>query len=63
MWYKSGSVLKNGVLVFDNVKVPAKNILIGEGMGAFVLMRGLNSERLLGTAMPLGIMQGWESTY
>lgn len=46
-----------GDLHFDNVKVPAKNILIGEGMGAFVLMRGLNSERLLGAAMPIGIMQ------
>ena len=31
-----------GDLHFDNVAVPAENILLGEGGGAFVLMRGLN---------------------
>lgn len=31
-----------GDLHFDNVAIPADNVLIGEGMGAFVLMRGLN---------------------
>ena len=36
-----------GDLHFDNVKVPAENVLIGEGMGAFVLMRGLNYERFI----------------
>ena len=46
-----------GDLHFDNVKVPKENILLGEGAGAFVLMRGLNVERLLGSAMPVGIMQ------
>ncbi|CBY21450.1 unnamed protein product [Oikopleura dioica] len=46
-----------GDLHFDNVKVPKENILLGEGAGAFVLMRGLNIERLLGAAMPVGIMQ------
>ena len=34
-----------GSLHFDNVKIPEKNILLGEGAGAFVLMRGLNVER------------------
>jgi len=46
-----------GSLHFDNVKIPEKNILLGEGAGAFVLMRGLNVERLLGAALPIGIMQ------
>ena len=46
-----------GDLHFDNVKVPKENVLLGEGAGAFVLMRGLNIERLLGAAMPVGIMQ------
>ena len=47
-----------GDLHFDNVKIPEKNVLLGEGAGAFVLMRGLNIERLLGASMPIGIMQG-----
>ena len=41
-----------GDLHFDNVKIPAENLLVGEGMGAFILMRGLNHERLTG--------RGWQ---
>ena len=61
-----------GDLHFDNVAVPAENILLGEGGGAFVLMRGLNmgkyfstkknkektlKERITASFAPLGIMQ------
>ncbi|KCV72514.1 isovaleryl-CoA dehydrogenase, mitochondrial [Fonticula alba] len=44
-------------LVFDNVEVPAENILGEEGKGVYVLMSGLDYERLVLAAGPVGLMQ------
>jgi len=44
-------------LVFDNVKVPAENILGQENAGVKVLMSGLDYERVVLSAGPVGIMQ------
>jgi len=44
-------------LVFDNVKVPAENMLGAENKGVFVLMSGLDIERAVLAGGPLGIMQ------
>lgn len=44
-------------LVFENCKVPPENILGKENNGAKVLMRGLNYERVVLAAGPLGIMK------
>jgi isovaleryl-CoA dehydrogenase len=44
-------------LVFENCKVPAKNILGQENKGVYVLMSGLDLERLVLAAGPLGLMQ------
>ncbi len=46
-----------GELVFENVEVPAENILGGLNLGAKVLMSGLDYERAVLTGGPLGIMQ------
>ncbi len=46
-----------GELLFENVKVPAENILGALGGGARVLMSGLDYERAVLAAGPLGIMQ------
>ena len=46
-----------GELVFQNVEVPAENILGGLNMGAKVLMSGLDYERAVLTGGPLGLMQ------
>ncbi len=46
-----------GELLFENVKVPAENILGTLGGGARVLMSGLDYERAVLAAGPLGIMQ------
>jgi isovaleryl-CoA dehydrogenase len=46
-----------GELVFQNVEVPAENILGGLNSGAKVLMSGLDYERAVLTGGPLGIMQ------
>ena len=46
-----------GELVFDNVEVPAENILGHLNGGAKVLMSGLDYERAVLTGGPLGIMQ------
>ncbi|NBQ87693.1 MAG: isovaleryl-CoA dehydrogenase [Betaproteobacteria bacterium] len=46
-----------GELVFDNVEVPAANILGGLNNGAKVLMSGLDYERAVLAAGPIGIMQ------
>ncbi len=43
-------------LVFDNVEVPAENILGGENMGVKVLMSGLDYERVVLSGGPTGIM-------
>ncbi|WP_374274530.1 isovaleryl-CoA dehydrogenase [Brevundimonas sp.] len=44
-------------LVFEDCEVPAENIMGGEGRGAAVLMSGLDYERAVLSAGPLGIMQ------
>ncbi len=46
-----------GELVFENVEVPAENVLGGLNNGAKVLMSGLDYERAVLTGGPLGIMQ------
>ena len=46
-----------GELVFQNVEVPAENILGGLNQGAKVLMSGLDYERAVLSGGPLGIMQ------
>ncbi len=45
-------------LVFEDCAVPAENVLGGEGRGVNVLMSGLDFERAVLAAGPLGIMQG-----
>ncbi len=44
-------------LVFDNCEIPAANVLGTVNQGVNVLMRGLNSERLVLSGGPLGLMQ------
>jgi isovaleryl-CoA dehydrogenase len=44
-------------LVFDKVFIPDSNLLGEEGKGVYVLMKGLNSERLILAAGPVGLMQ------
>ena len=46
-----------GEMVFNNVEVPAHNILGGLNGGARVLMSGLDYERAVLAAGPIGIMQ------
>ena len=46
-----------GEMVFDNVEVPAENILGNVNGGARVLMSGLDYERAVLAAGPIGIMQ------
>jgi isovaleryl-CoA dehydrogenase len=46
-----------GEMVFSNVEVPAQNILGGLNQGAKVLMSGLDYERAVLAAGPIGIMQ------
>jgi isovaleryl-CoA dehydrogenase len=45
-------------LVFQNCEVPEENVLGQEGRGVYVLMSGLDYERLVLSAGPVGIMQG-----
>lgn len=44
-------------LIFDNVEVPEENILGGYNKGVYVLMDGLDFERLVLSAGPVGLMQ------
>jgi isovaleryl-CoA dehydrogenase len=44
-------------LVFEDCKVPAKNLMGEENKGVYVLMKGLDYERLLLSAGPIGLMQ------
>ncbi|CAB3243080.1 unnamed protein product [Arctia plantaginis] len=44
-------------LVFEDCKVPAKNILGSENKGVYVLMSGLDLERLVLAGGPVGLMQ------
>ena len=47
---------ETGELVFEDCEVPAENMLGNEGKGVYVLMKGLDYERLILSAGPLGIM-------
>ncbi|KAK9842351.1 hypothetical protein WJX81_008133 [Elliptochloris bilobata] len=44
-------------LVFENCEVPAENVLGEVGRGVYVLMSGLDYERLVLAAGPVGLMQ------
>lgn len=44
-------------LLFENCEVPAENVLGAEGKGVYVLMSGLDYERLVLAAGPVGLMQ------
>ncbi|KAJ2367958.1 hypothetical protein IW150_005536 [Coemansia sp. RSA 2607] len=44
-------------LVFEDCQVPAANVLGAEGRGVYVLMSGLDLERLVLSGGPLGLMQ------
>jgi isovaleryl-CoA dehydrogenase len=44
-------------LVFENCEVPEENVLGAVGKGVYVLMSGLDLERLVLSGGPLGLMQ------
>jgi isovaleryl-CoA dehydrogenase len=44
-------------LIFDNCEVPTENVIGAEGRGVYILMDGLDYERLVLSAGPLGLMQ------
>ncbi|CAD8093781.1 unnamed protein product [Paramecium primaurelia] len=46
-----------GPIYFDNVEVPAENVLGEVNKGVYVLMSGLDYERLVLAAGPVGLMQ------
>lgn len=46
-----------GELIFQDCKVPAANMLGKEGKGVYVLMSGLDYERMVLAAGPVGLMQ------
>ncbi|KAL9997645.1 putative isovaleryl-CoA dehydrogenase [Helianthus debilis subsp. tardiflorus] len=46
-----------GELVFENCFVPTENILGEEGKGVYIMMSGLDIERTVLSAGPIGIMQ------
>ena len=47
---------ETGELIFENCEIPVENVLGDEGKGVYVLMTGLDYERLILSAGPLGIM-------
>jgi isovaleryl-CoA dehydrogenase len=48
---------ETGELVFEDCEVPAENLVSQEGKGVYILMKGLDSERLILAAGALGIHQ------
>jgi len=48
---------ETGELVFEDCEVPAENVMGEVGKGVYVLMKGLDYERLVLAAGPVGIMQ------
>jgi len=44
-------------LIFENCEIPEENILGGVGKGVYVLMDGLDYERLVLAGGPVGLMQ------
>ena len=49
-------------LFFDNVRVPVENVLGEVNQGAYVLMSGLDMERLVLSGGPVGLMQACVDT-
>lgn len=49
---------ETGELVFEDCKVPLENVLGGENKGIKVMMSGLNIERVVVSAISLGIAEG-----
>ena len=47
---------ETGELIFQDCEIPLKNVLGLEDKGVYVLMTGLDYERLILSAGPLGIM-------
>jgi len=47
-----------GIVYFDNVEVPKENLLRNEGDGAYIMMEGLDVERIGLSGEPIGIMKG-----
>ncbi|MEW6440210.1 MAG: acyl-CoA dehydrogenase family protein [bacterium] len=47
-----------GELIFEDCEVPAENLLRAENQGLQVLMSGLDRERILYAAAPIGVAQG-----
>lgn len=48
---------ETGELVFEDCEIPEENVLGKVDHGVYVLMKGLDYERLLLSAGPVGIMQ------
>jgi isovaleryl-CoA dehydrogenase len=48
---------ETGELVFEDCEIPAENLMGQEGDGVYVLMKGLDYERLILAAGALGIQQ------
>ena len=48
---------ETGELVFEDCEVPAENVLGAVNQGVYVLMKGLDYERVILSAGPIGIMQ------
>ena len=48
---------ETGELVFEDCEVPAANLMGQEGRGVYILMKGLDYERLILAAGALGINQ------
>eukprot|EP00743_Colponemidia_sp_Colp-15_P001332 GILK01001459.1.p1 GENE.GILK01001459.1~~GILK01001459.1.p1 ORF type:complete len:429 (+),score=70.46 GILK01001459.1:87-1289(+) len=44
-------------LIFENCEIPEENVMGGVGRGVYVLMSGLDYERLVLAAGPIGLMQ------
>ena len=53
---------ETGELVFDNCKIPKENLLGEIHKGVYILMSGLDYERLILSAGPVGIMQACMDT-
>lgn len=45
---------ETGELVFEDVEVPVENLMGEEGNGVYILMKGLDYERLILAAAALG---------
>lgn len=48
---------ETGELVFEDCEIPEENLMGNEGEGVYILMKGLDYERLILSAGALGIAQ------